>query len=409
MLAWFEARRQVLEAVRARPPLRRVEPVPLDAALGRVLAAEALVDRDLPPFDRVTRDGVALRAADARSASAATPARLRVVGEVPAGGRFDGSVGPGECVSIYTGAPMPAGADAVVMVEDIARDGDDALVLRAPDGPGQWVVARGAEARAGDRALAPGVHLGPPQLALLATLGVARPLCTAPPRVAILSTGDEIVPVSATPGPSQIRNSNAVSLAAQVQRAGGLVVGTGHAGDEAGALRATIERLLPDADVLLLSGGVSMGKYDLVEDVLAGLGGRQIWNGVAIRPGKPAVFGEVAERWFFGLPGNPLSTMVTFELFAAPAIAALAGRPDADHGPRLALVRLAKPVGGKPLPLAQFVPARLVGDEPGRVEPLTTQGSGDLPAMARADGWIVVPPDAGPQPVGAELAFLPAR
>lgn len=401
MLAWEDARRIVLEEVGRRPGERVVESVALGAARGRVLAEDARIDRDLPPFDRVTRDGFAVRAADVAS----VPARLRVTGEVKAGEAFAGRVGAGEAVEIFTGAPLPEGADAVVMVEDTRRDqGAASVTVLRTLAAGDHFVPRGAEGSAGTLALAAGARLDPPQLALLASLGVARPRVFAAPRVAILSTGDEIVPVDATPGPTQIRNSNAVSLAAQVERAGGHVVLAERVGDEAAALRAAVERALAaEARVLVLSGGVSMGKYDLVEDVLAGLGARQIWNGVAIRPGKPVVFGEVAGRFFFGLPGNPLSTMVTFELFTRPALEQLAGAQVSPTLPPLR-VRLAAPVGGKPLPLALFVPVTILADG---AQPLASQGSGDLVGMARADGWVILPPGAGQVAAGADLAFLP--
>ncbi len=406
MLAWEEARRIVVEDVSRRRATLADLPVALIDALGRVLAEAATIDRDLPPFDRVTRDGFAVRAADVAS----VPATLRVLGEVRAGEAFGGRVGAGECVEIYTGAPLPEGADAVVMIEDTARApggaADDTVTIRRSLAAGDNVIPRGAEGQVGDVALAPGVRLGPPQLALLASLGVARPVCHARPRVAILSTGDEIVDVTATPGPAQIRNSNAISLAAQVVRAGGEPALVEKVGDQAGLLRAAIERALAaDVQVLVFSGGVSMGKYDLVEDVLAELGARQIWNGVAIRPGKPVVFGEVAGRWFFGLPGNPLSTMVTFELFARPAIELCAGQAAAALAPlRLLRTRLAAPIGGKPLPLALFVPVTL--DDQG-ARPLASQGSGDLVAMGRADGWAILPANAGSAPAGTDLAFLP--
>jgi molybdopterin molybdotransferase len=404
MLAWEDARRIVVEEVGRRPAERVVCEVGLGAARGRVLAEDARIDRDLPPFDRVTRDGFALRAADVAS----VPATLRVLGEVKAGEAFGSRVGAGEAVEIYTGAPLPQGADAVVMVEDTRRAeggaGATSVTVLRTLAPGDNFVPRGAEGVAGTLALAAGARLDPPQLALLASLGVARPRVFAAPRVAVLSTGDEIVPVEATPGPTQIRNSNAVSLAAQVERAGGHVVLAERVGDEASALRAAVERALAaEARVLVFSGGVSMGKYDLVEDVLAGLGARQIWNGVAIRPGKPVVFGEVANRFFFGLPGNPLSTMVTFELFARPALEHLGGATVSPTLPPVR-VRLAAAAGGKALPLALFVPVTLTADG---ALPLVSQGSGDLVGMARADGWVIVPPDAGRVAAGADLAFLP--
>jgi molybdopterin molybdotransferase len=223
----------------------------------------------------------------------------------------------------------------------------------------------------------------------------------------VLSTGDEIVDVTATPGPNQIRNSNGTSLAAQATRAGAEVVLAEKVGDDRQVLRQAIERAREVAEVILLSGGVSMGKYDLVEDVLAGLGGATVFDGAAIRPGKPVVFGRLGAGFFFGLPGNPLSTMVTFELFARPALEALAGATPRPL--RLTSARLAEPIPGKPLPLTLFLPAVLEGDDGAiaRVRTLPSQGSGDLVALARADVFVVLPPDAGAIPAGTEVSVLP--
>lgn len=406
MISWEEARRRVIEAARrqalARP--RSDEAVPLAGAAGRVLAVDVRVDRDLPPFDRVTRDGFAVRAADV----AAPPVELAVVGEVRAGAAWESTLAAGQAVEIMTGAPLPAGADAVVMVEDTERvEGGAARVrVRRAVAPGENVVPTGAEARRGDVAFAAGARLDPPALALLATVGCAAPRVRRPPLVAIVPTGDELVEVEATPGPAQIRNSNGISLAAQTERAGGRARARRAAADDAGALRGAIEEALAEADVLVLSGGVSMGRYDLVEQVLSELGAELLFDAVAIRPGKPAVAGRVRDRLFFGLPGNPLSTMVTFELFARPAIELLAGVAE----PRLPLARvpLAAEHRQKALPLAVFAPAALEGDGADvRARPLGTQGSGDLAAMARAAGWIVIPPGTTALAAGELAAFLP--
>jgi molybdopterin molybdotransferase len=406
LVAWTEARRRVIEAAAelAARVTPRVDDVALTAATGRVLANDLVLDRDQPPFHRSTRDGFAVRAADL----AALPARLRRLGEVRAGQAWSGApVGPGACVEIYTGAPLPEGADAVVMVEDSARDGD-VVELRRAVPAGEHVVSRGAEGRRGDLALPRGARLGPPQLALAAALGAHVVPCRAVPRVAVLSTGDEIVPVEATPGPTQIRNSNAVMLAAQVRAAGAEPVLLPRAPDEPEALERALAAALDAADAVVVTGGVSMGQYDLVEPALARLGAQAIFDGVAIRPGKPVTAGRARGKLWFGLPGNPLSAMVTFELFVRPALAVLGGAAPAA-GP-LVDVALAESWRGKAVELTLFLPARLEASADGRPQAavLASQGSGDLVGLAHAHGWVVVPNGVAWLPAGAQLGFLPA-
>src|SRR5437879_6222029 len=287
-------------------------------ALGDALAQEVHSDRDYPPFNRSTRDGYAVRTSDA-----AKGATLRCVGEIKAGDAVTQPLAPGSCIQIMTGAAVPAGADAVVMIEFTERAGDNVTFQRATN-PGQNIVKKGTEARSGDIALKSSLRLGFAELALAAQVGAAELLCARRPRVAILSTGDEIVPVTEKPGPFHIRNSNSVSLAAQVRLAGGEPVLLGNALDRVDDLGAKIELGLKE-DILVLSGGVSMGKYDLVETVLKSLGAEFYFDAVAIRPGKPAVFGRCRDTFVFGLPGNPVSTMVTFQLFVTPAIDVLGG------------------------------------------------------------------------------------
>src|ERR1700676_4831248 len=343
----FEEARHLVEQHAAGMSPGEVETVDLLAGLGRVLAEGILADRDFPPFARATRDGYAVRAADL----AAVPARLEVVGEVKAGDSLDPgvpSVGPGQAMAIMTGAPLPAGADAVVMVEHTSLLADQ--VARSPAGKlvevrrgvsvGENFVPRGAEARARQLLLDRGRRLDHAGIAIAASVGKSRVQVFRKPRVAVLSTGDEVVEIDATPGRAQIRNSNSYSLAAQVQNAGGEAVRLEIAPDERGRLRTLIEEGL-GCDLLLLTGGVSMGKYDLVEQVLGELKAEFYFTGAEIQPGRPVVFGSCGggsstragrvgdppphKKYFFGLPGNPVSTMVTFELFARPMIEALAG------------------------------------------------------------------------------------
>jgi len=362
-----------------------IETVPLDQVRGRVLAEDVTADRDLPPFHRAIRDGYALRTADL----SILPAALRCVGEVPAGRSFEAEVGSGQCVSIMTGAPLPAGADAVVMVEH-TRPVDDHVEIHRSVRPWENVVLQGSEAALGTRILPRGSRLQAAEIGLLAAVGKGTVAVCRQPRVAILPTGDEVVPVERRPQWFQIRNSNAVTLAAQVASAGGAPAQLGIAPDRRDILREMIKQGL-GSDLLLLSGGVSMGKFDLVEEVLADLGAEFFFQGAAIRPGKPLVFGRVRDLFFFGLPGNPVSTFVTFELFVRPALALLGG---AEFEPPVFLrARLAKPCRQK-TGLTMFMPARVwVQNGDPFVELVGWQGSGDLVGIAVANCFLVIHPD----------------
>jgi len=302
-----------------------------------------------------------------------------------------------------TGAAVPAGADAVVMIEFTERDGDKVTFHRTTHAA-QNIVQKGSEARAGDVALRFGMRLGYAELALAAQVGAAEILVARRPRVAILSTGDEVVPVTETPGSFHIRNSNGVSLAAQTRLSGGEPVPLGNALDHADELSCKIELGLKE-DILVLSGGVSMGKYDLVESVLKSMGAEFFFDAVAIRPGKPAVFGRCRDTFVFGLPGNPVSTMVTFHLFVTPAIDVLGGA----HLRQLPLLEanLVKTLHEKP-GLTHFLPASFewTGISP-EVCPLDWQGSGDIATLTRANCFIVVPADRHNIPAGEKVSVLP--
>lgn len=399
MLHYLEARHQVIEAVRGRATRPAAEGVPLEASLGRVLAEEVTADRDYPPFDRSTRDGFAVRAADLGT----VPATLKRLGEIKAGEAFPGTVGAGECVQIMTGAPVPAGADAVVMIEHTELKGEQVVVKRGVE-PEANVVTRGREARAGASLLAAGTRIGYPEISLLGQVGKARVQVYRRPRVAVLSTGDEVVAVEARPGATQIRNSNSYSMAAQVILSGGEPVLLGNARDDVGELERLVRRGLEE-DLLVVTGGVSMGKYDLVEAVLRRLGAEFAFDAVAIRPGRPAVFGCCQGKFVFGLPGNPVSTMVTFLLFVAPALALLGGA--AAPPLRFLKARLAGPVQ-QGTQLTLFLPARLEGQgSEVRVHPLPWQGSGDVVALTRSDCFLVVPDDVKELAAGAWVDVLP--
>jgi molybdopterin molybdotransferase len=369
---------------------RDTEKVALLSSLGRVLAEPVTADRDFPPFPRSTRDGYAVCAADLQS----FPARLRVVGQVKAGGTFNGTVNPGEAVEIMTGAPVPAGADAVVMVEYTSPSGSQVEVQRGVT-PGENLVPAGAEGHAGDVALAPGTRITPAQIAVAAAVGATELIVYRKPRVAVLATGDELVDVSDVPRPHQIRNSNSYSLCAQVTEVGGDALQLPVAPDEERKLITLIHAGLDAADLLLLSGGVSMGKFDLVEQALSQLGAQFFFTGALIQPGRPIVFGEIRRNPravpFFGLPGNPVSAMTTFDLFVRPVIDALSGIPSRPTlGVRARLYKSFKTKTG----LTRFLPASLTGGlyDP-VVEVVPWQGSGDLFAASRATCYLVVPPD----------------
>ncbi|MGH9592557.1 MAG: molybdopterin molybdotransferase MoeA, partial [Bryobacteraceae bacterium] len=323
MPSFEEARRKIIQVTQGLDRREARNSVALDAALGRILAERIVSDRDYPPFHRSARDGFALRAADLGESGGT----LACIGEIRAGQGFEGSVRAGECVQIMTGAAVPEGADSVVMIEytrESIEDSRPRIHFERGAEKGQNIVPRGSESHSGQLLLSSGARLGYPELAIAAQVGKPVLSVFARPRVAILSTGDEVVAVDAPPGPLQIRNGNGVSIAAQVQLAGGEPFSLGNAPDTEGAIRTKIERGLAE-DALVISGGVSKGKYDLVEPVLAGLGAEFHMDEVDIRPGKPAVFGVCQGRPVFGLPGNPGSTMVTFELFVLPAIDILSG------------------------------------------------------------------------------------
>jgi molybdopterin molybdotransferase len=401
MLSYTEARQKVIETVTGAGLATECDYVELGGAVGYVLAENVHADRDYPPFDRSTRDGFAVRAADTMQ----PPVTLKVIGELKAGGDFTGQLRPGQCVQIMTGAAVPAGADAVVMIEHTVPSKGSVLIERTAE-VGQNIVPRGSEAKSGQLLMEPGTRLSYPELALLAQVGYVRVMFFKPPRVAILSTGDEVVEVWQPPGPLQIRNSNTISLAAQVDLAGGEAVPLPNAPDRMRELRELIEQGL-EQDILVLSGGVSMGKYDLVEVVLREIGAEFFFDAVAIRPGKPAVFGKCRDKFVFGLPGNPVSTMVTFELFVVPAIDILSGA--APRPLALFKAKLAAPVKQKAA-LTHFLPA-VVDWSSGEpvVKELPWQGSGDIVTLARANCFLVVPQTKLEFAAGDWVDVLPRR
>ncbi len=371
---------------------RRLAPVPTPlAALGRVLAEDLHADFDSPPFDKAMMDGFAVRSADG-------PGERRIVEEVPAGAVPTRPVGAGEATTIYTGAPVPAGADAVIPVEVCRRLGDRVTVPAAK--PGVNVLPRATELKAGTVAVPAGTVMTPAGLGLCAAVGRVEALCVPPPRVAVLATGDELVDAPARPGPGQIRNSNGPMLVAQAARAGAVPYPLGIARDDRGHLAALVADGLSSADVLLLAGGVSAGKLDLVPEVLAAAGVVAHFHKVRMKPGKPVFFGTRGDTLVFGLPGNPGGAFVAFELFVKPALRALAGHATVDTRIRLPLATDLVTTNDRPT----FRPARLT---PAGVEPLPWFGSADLHALLTADALIAVPPGEVRLTAGTPVDVLP--
>jgi molybdopterin molybdotransferase len=397
VLSFEEALATVLGHAGLVAPDRR-ESVALLDSVGRVLAEPVKTDRDQPPFDRATRDGYALRAADCGEA-------LRVVGSVRAGEVWGGAaLSHGEAIEIMTGAPLPEGADAVVMVEHVLFEDDRVRVGSGRTlSVGENVVPRGAEARAGAGVLRAGTVIGAAEIAVAASCGCVKLPVFAKPVVAIVATGDELVELDAQPGMAEIRNSNSYAIAAMVALEGGEAERLEIARDTREDVRERITRGLT-ADLLVLSGGVSMGTYDLVEEVLAEFGAEFLFTGVMIQPGKPVVFGRIGKSasqrvsesaeergwtYFFGLPGNPVSTQVTFSLFVAPMLGTLAGRAEVE--PRFVEARLGDDVAGG-AKVTRFLPAELRGGWDGvTVRVVGWRGSGDVAANARGNCYVVLP------------------
>ena len=404
-LSYADAANVIADHAQALVPTRKPVRVQLASATGRVLAEDIRTPRPLPPFDRATRDGFAIRAGDIDRS-------LRITGLLRAGHRgTEFRLGEGEALEIMTGAPMPQGADAVLMVEHAERSGDHVRALPGRKlAAGENVVARGSEAAASAIILRAGTRIGPAQIAASASCGAAELLVSEQPTVAIFATGDELVEPGQPALDHQIYNSNAYSLAAQVIEAGAI---------------PRIHRVLPDdlavteetirsaqepgfADLLLFSGGVSMGKFDYVETALRNRGAEFFFTSVRMQPGKPVVFGALpradgTKQYFFGLPGNPISTLVTFALFARPLLAALSGERYAVPFVSASLSEDVRSKDG----LTRFLPA-LVQHDLNRsvVRIVPWQGSGDLAALARSNAFLVVPPDADQFRAGNMMTVL---
>jgi molybdopterin molybdotransferase len=385
-------------AAEARAERMGSEAVPLALAHGRILREDVLADADSPPFDKSIRDGFAVRAADVQT----VPCELEILGESRAGYAAGVAVRAGAACEIMTGAPLPEGADAVVMVEHTERSGPRTVRILRRAAAGAGTLRRAAEARAGERLIAAGARIGLADIGLLAGAGKSHPLVSKKPRVAIVATGDELVDPSHAPGPGQIRNSNSFTLAAQAAAAGAEPVLLGIAADNRADLREKIGRAL-EHDIALVSGGVSMGKYDLVEPVFAELGVTVFFEKVSMKPGKPTVFGRRNGTFVFGLPGNPVSTIVSFHMFVRPVIASLL-RESAQ--PDLPQATLEAPTRCDP-ERAAIVPARVRLDGGSyRIQTASWKGSSDLAGLARSNALVMIPGREGDMETGETVPFI---
>jgi len=373
------------------------ESVALSDALGRILAENIVADSDLPPFDRAQMDGYAIRAADIANA----PARLRIVGESAAGAGWHHEMRAGEAVRIMTGAPVPAGADAVQQVE-LTREVDNAdfVEILEPVKTGRSIVRQADEIKVGETVLRAGEEVNAAMIATLASFGYARVKVSRRPRVAVMATGSELVDVSQKPGRDQIRDSNNYTIAAYASLAGATVERLPLAGDDTEELKRQIAKAAASSDVLITSGGVSMGVYDFTKAALKELGAEIFFERVALRPGKPTVFARLGETLVFGLPGNPVSVTVTFNLFTRAALRSMQGAKSVTLPKETAA--LSRDLKGS-FDRESYLPAILRSDEKGTLlaEPLKWGGSSDFVSFARATALINVPAGGKLIPAGS--------
>ena len=380
-----QARRLILDAVRPLPS----EAVELHDALARTLAHDISAQEAVPAFDSSAMDGFAVRAEDVVAADHSSPTVLRVIDESRAGSPAQAVLGGGQAIAISTGAVLPAGADAVVPVED-TRGRNGRVHVLAPAAVGRHVRRAGDDMRAGQTVLRGGTPLGPAELGVLASLGCARPACVRRPRLSLLVSGDELLAPGQPSRPGAIRDSNSLTIAALARGAGAEVARSATVPDDAEATRAALATAVEDVDVAVVCGGVSVGVHDHVRPSLEALGAQAVFWGLALKPGRPAWFGTLDSTLVFGLPGNPVSAMVTFVLLVRPALRALLGMP--THEPRLTAVMehdYEKPAGR-----AHAVRCRVSAREDGwHAEPTGAQGSHILTSMLGADALAIVPSD----------------
>ena len=391
-----------LHRVIARAKPLTAESVSLTGSLGRTLAQDVRARAPVPPFAKATMDGYAVRASDTRPEAASRSAELAVIEDLPAGRISRKAIGPGQGVRIMTGAPLPKGADAVVMVEDTEKSGTRVKIFRAV-APGDNIGKAGEDLEKGDLILEKGDLIGPAEVGMLAALGLASVRVSSQPKLAVIATGDEIVEPGKKTGPGRIWNSNGYSLLCLALQAGTEASYLGIARDKNSQLKLKIQEA-ESADILVLSGGVSVGDYDLVKEELRGLGVRPIFWQLRIKPGKPTYFGVRGRQLVFGLPGNPTSAMVMFHLFTRPAIDRMLGRK--RPGLRSAKAVLEQAIAVRP-GRTQFLRGVLAGEGPVlRVHPFPDQRSGVLRSMVKSRVLIVVPADTSRIEKGREVEIL---
>jgi len=393
---------EAIQIIRGQTFTLPSEPVSLERALGRFLAQDVVADSDLPPFDRSQMDGYALRAIDVQS----VPAKLRIVGESAAGRGWHNEMKAGQAVRIMTGAPVPAGADSVQQIELTREAGADEIEILETVRQGRSIVRRGSEIKSGEKVLSAGDRIGAASMAVLASFGCAEVMVGRRPRVAILATGSELVAVNQKPGKDQIRDSNNLTIAAYAELAGAIVERLPLAGDDPNLLKRQIQEAAVRSDIVITSGGVSVGAYDFTKPALRELGAEFFFERVALRPGKPTVFARLPNGpLFFGLPGNPVSVSVTFNLFARPAILAMQGATDPTLLQDWAV--LTNNVKGA-AERESYLPAELNTTEEGTLMATSLKwgGSSDFVGFVRATALIIVPRDTGVLEAGTKVRIV---
>ena len=376
-----------LEIIEQNTPSLEAEHVALADAVGRVLADEIYADMDLPPFNRSQMDGYAVKSDDTKG----VPVKLRIAGESAAGKGWKGELKRGEAVRIMTGAPVPAGADAVQKVEVTNEDGEFVEILKAAKA-GENIVERASEIEGGEKVFEKGEIISPAMISSLASFGYVKIKVGKRPQAAILATGNELVPVEQTPAEDEIRNSNSIALKIYAEASGAQVSIPALVGDNIEDLKSAIFSATQNSDVLILSGGVSVGKYDFTKTALRELGAEIRFERVALRPGKPTVFGKLNQTLVFGLPGNPVSAIVTFNLFVRPALLRMQGASRGSLRSGFAVLKN-KIKGAKERD--SYLPAKIETNEKGQLiaESLRWGGSSDFVSFARADALVFVPRD----------------
>lgn len=397
-----EARERVLSQIKPLQPLE----LPLQEAEGCVLAHDVVAGADIPDFPSSAMDGFAVRSSDVAGATPASPVELRIVGRALIGERPESTVGGGEAVRIATGAPVPAGADAIVPIENCDVGGGEVVRILSASPEGKHVRPTGEDVRGGEVLLSAGRRIGAPELGLLATAGFSHPLVHPRPRVVVLSTGDELIPPGQTPEYGQVRDSNAYLLFGALREVGAVPMMAGIVRDEADELKETVLSHLVQADAFVSSGGVSVGERDVVKAAFFKRGDLDFYR-VAMQPGMPQGFGHIEGKPFFGLPGNPVSVFVSFEVFIRPALRKMMGRRQLFR-PEIT-ARLETDITG-PAGKTQFARVRVKRTKEGWVAaPTGGRGSNLIATVSRANGLAIVPVGVATAPAGSEVKVMVFR